>query len=87
MPTPRKSVSTNHPEGETGMEQRWWRNPAVIGSIIVAIISAIAVVSGAFIQRPAPKPKALEPMKIDQRTYGSGSPAIGQTGGNVTIQQ
>jgi hypothetical protein len=87
MATPRKSVSANHPKGETGLEHRWWRNPAVIGSIIVAIIGGIFAMSVAFIQRTDPKPKLSEPTKIEQHTHGSGSPAVGQTGGNVTIQQ
>jgi hypothetical protein len=87
MATPRKSVCTKHLEGETGLEHRWWRNPAIIGSIIVAIIGGIAAISVAFIQRTAPKPKFSEPVKIEQQTRGSDSPAIGRTGGNITIQQ
>ena len=87
MATPRKSVSAKQPEGETGLEKRWWRTPAVLGSIIVAIIGGIFAMSVAFIQRPDPKPKLSEPTKIEQQTHGSGSPAIGQTGGNVTIHQ
>ena len=83
MATSRKSVSAKQPEGETGLEHRWWRTPA----IIVAIIAAIATISAALIQRTAPKPKLSEPTKIEQQTHGSGSPAVGQTGGNVTIQQ
>jgi hypothetical protein len=78
MATPRKQ------------EQRWWRKPAVItagGTIIAALLGGIFLISGAFIQRPDPKPKFSEPMKIEQKTHGPGSPAIGQTGGNVTIQQ
>jgi len=59
----------------------------VIGPIIVAIIGGIFAISVAFIQRTNPKPKLLEPTKIEQQTHGSGSPAIAQTGGNVTIQQ
>jgi hypothetical protein len=83
-------VSTQHSEGEAGLGQRWWRTPAVIaaiGSIIVAIIGGIALVSGAFTQRTDSKPKLSEPTKIEQQTYGTGSPVVGQTGGNVTIQQ
>jgi hypothetical protein len=87
MATPRKSVSAKQPEGETSLEQRRWRNPAVIGSIIVAIIGGIFAISVAFIQRTDPKPKLSEPTKIEQQTHGAGSPAVGQTGGNVTIQQ
>jgi hypothetical protein len=83
MATPRKSWSTTQPEGETELEQRWWRNPVIIG----AIIAGIAAISVAIIQRAAPKPKLSEPTKIEQQTHGSGSPAVGQTGGNVTIQQ
>jgi hypothetical protein len=87
MATPKTSGSTTHPEGETGLERKWWRNPAVIGPIIIAMIGGIALVSAAFIQRTDPKPKASEPMTIEQRTHGAGSPAVGHTGGNVTIQQ
>jgi hypothetical protein len=87
MAMPGKSASTKHPEGETGLDQRWLRNPAIIGPIIVAIIGGIAALSVAFIQRTDPKPKLSEPTKIEQQTHGSGSPAIGQTGGNVTIHQ
>jgi hypothetical protein len=70
--------------------QRWWRKAAIItagGVIIAALITAIGTISVAFIQRNDPKPKLSEPTKIEQQTHGSGSPAIGQTGGNVTIQQ
>jgi hypothetical protein len=78
MATPRKSVSTKYPEGETGLEQRrWLRNPAIIGPIIVALIGGIFAISVAFIQRPVPKPKLSEPTKIEQHTHGSGSPAVG----------
>lgn len=87
MATPRTSRSTTRPEGETGLERKWWRNPAVIGSILVAIIGGIFAVSVAFIQRHDPKPKVSEPTRIEQETHGAGSPAVGHTGGNVTIQQ
>jgi hypothetical protein len=49
MARPRKSVSAKQPQGETGLEQRWWRNPALIGTIIVAIIGGIFAISVAFI--------------------------------------
>jgi hypothetical protein len=75
------------PGGETIPKKNWLSAFAVVVPIIVALIGAIALVSGAFIQRTAPKPKSTEPTKIEQQTHGSGSPAIGQTGGNVTIQQ
>jgi hypothetical protein len=55
--------------------------------LIVALIGGIVAIGVAFIQRTTPKPKFSEPPKIEQQTHGSGSPAIGQTGGNVTIQQ
>jgi hypothetical protein len=87
MAIPRKSVSTKHLEGETGLGKGWLRNPAIMGPIIAAILTGIAAISAAFIQRTAPKPKLSEPIKIEQHTHGSGSPAIGQTEGNVTIQQ
>jgi hypothetical protein len=54
MATPRKSVSTKQPAGETEPEKRWSRNPAVIGSIIVAIIGGIFAISVAFIQHTDP---------------------------------
>jgi hypothetical protein len=64
MAMPRKSVSTKHPEGETGLEQRrWLRNPAIIGPIIAALIGGIFAISVAFIQRPVPTPKLSEPTK------------------------
>jgi hypothetical protein len=83
MAMPKKSVSTKHPEGEKGLEQRWWRNPV----IIAAFIGAIAVISAAIIQHTASKPKLSEPTRIEQQTHGSSSPAVGQAGGNVTIHQ
>ena len=69
------------------LTQRWWRNPVIMVPIIVAIIGAIALVSGNFIQRTDPKPKLSEPTKIEQQSHGPGSPNVGQTGGNVTIHQ
>jgi hypothetical protein len=87
MAKPKKSVSTTQPEGETGPGHRWWRSPAIIGPILVAIIGGIAAISVAVIQRTAPKPTASAPTTIEQRTHGAGSPAVGHTGGNVTIQQ
>jgi hypothetical protein len=87
MATSRKSGPAIHRQGEPEVEKRWWRTPTVIGSIIVAVIGGIFAISVAFIQRTAPKPNVSEPMTIEQRTYGPNSPAIGHTGGNVTIQQ
>jgi hypothetical protein len=87
MATPRKSVSTKRPGGETRLKRRWLSTFAIVVPIIVAIIGAVAHFSGAFIQRTDQKPKLSEPTKIEQQTHGSGSPAIGQAGGNVTIQQ
>ena len=88
MATTRKSVSAKQPGGEPGLEKRWWKNPAIVAPVIVAlIVGGIFAISVAFIQRTAPKPKAAEPTRIEQQTHGSGSPAVGQTGGNVTIQQ
>jgi hypothetical protein len=82
MATPRKSGSTTQPEGETGLERRWWRTPAVMA----AIIGAVAIIIVAVIQLAGSKSKPSEPTRIEQQTHGSGSPAVGQTGGNVTIQ-
>jgi hypothetical protein len=61
----------------------WWKNPTVIA----AIITATAAISAAIIQRSGLKSKPSEPVKIEQQTHGPGSPAVGQTGGNVTIHQ
>jgi hypothetical protein len=55
--------------------------------VIAAIIAAMAAVIVAVIGLGVPKSKSLEPTKIEQQTHGPNSPAIGQTGGNVTIQQ
>jgi hypothetical protein len=87
MATSRKSVSTKRPGGETWLKRRWLGVLAIVVPIIVAIIGAVAHLSGAFIQRTDQKPKFSDPIKIEQQTHGSGSPAIGHTGGNVTIQQ
>lgn len=87
MATPRKSVSTTQPAGEPKPERQWWRNPLFIGPIIVAIIGGIATISVAFIQRTPPNPKVAEPVRIEQQSHGAGSPNVGHTGGNVTIQQ
>jgi hypothetical protein len=87
MATPRKSVSTKRPGGETRLKRRWLSTLAIVVPIIVAIIGAIAHFSGAFIQRTDQKPKLSEPTTVEQQTHGSGSPAVGQTGGNVTIHQ
>jgi len=83
MATPRKSVSAQQPEGEAGLENRWWRIPTVIA----AIIGAMAIIIVAVIQLAGSKSKPSEPTKIEQQSHGPGSPNVGQTGGNVTIQQ
>ena len=68
---------------KSGPEKHWWRPPAVIA----AIIAAIAAISVAFIQLSGSRSKSSEPTTIQQQTSGPGSPAVGHTGGNVTIQQ
>ncbi len=70
------------PPGESKPEERWWRSPTVIA----AIIAGIAAISVAIIQLSGPKAKPPDPPTIEQRTQGSDSPAVGHTGGNVTIQ-
>jgi hypothetical protein len=87
MATPRKSASAQHHEGETGQEKRWWRHPGVIAAFIAAGAAIVVAIIGGFVQFTGPKSKPSEPTRIEQQTYGSGSPAVGQTGGNVTIQQ
>jgi hypothetical protein len=68
-------------------KSKWWKNPVVIGPIIVAIIGGIFAMSAAFIQRTDSKPNVAEPARIEQQSHGPGSPNVGHTGGNVTIQQ
>jgi purine-cytosine permease-like protein len=55
--------------------ERWWKNPKIIGPIAAAA-GAIIV---AIIQLLSPT--------IEQHTFGPGSPAIGKTGGDITIIQ
>jgi hypothetical protein len=71
-----------HRPGESQPEARWWRSPTVMA----AIIAGMAAISVAIIQLSGSKSKPQEPTTIEQQTYGPNSPAIGHTGGNVTIQ-
>jgi hypothetical protein len=54
---------------------------------MAAIIAAVAAISVAIIQLSRPTSKPSEPTTIEQELHGPGSPAVGQTGGNVTIHQ
>jgi hypothetical protein len=45
-------------------KSRWWKNPVVIGPIIVAIIGGIFAMSAAFIQRTDSKPNVAYHVKI-----------------------
>jgi hypothetical protein len=87
MATPKKSGSVTPPEGEAGLEHRWWRYPAVIAACVAAGATIIVALIGGFIQFAGPKSKPSEPTTIEQQTHGSGSPAVGHTRGNVTIHQ
>ena len=69
--------------GERPPVEHWWKTPTVIA----AVIAALAAILVAIIGLGVPKSKSLEPMKIEQQTHGPNSPAVGQTGGNVTINQ
>jgi hypothetical protein len=78
-----QTAATKHPQRESKPEERWWRSPTVIAAIIAGMAAIVVAVIGL----ATPKSKPLEPTKIEQQTHGQGSPAVGQTGGNVTIQQ
>ncbi len=87
MATPKKSRSATHPQGQT--RRRLWR-PVVItalATIGAALIAGFFTIGKTFIERTDPKPSVAEPTRIEQQTHGDGSPAVGHTGGNVTIQQ
>lgn len=61
-----------------------WRNPTVIAAIVAAIAAIIVAIIGLapkFMSSGTPPPST----KIEQKTSGPGSPAVGQAGGNVTI--
>jgi hypothetical protein len=49
MATSRNSVSTKRSGGESRLKQKWLRTLAIVVPIIVAIIAAVAHLSGAFI--------------------------------------
>lgn len=77
------ATSAKHPPGESPPAERWWKMPTVIA----AIIAGLAAISVALIGLGAPKPKPSDAPHIQQQTHGPGSPAVGYTGGNVTIHQ
>jgi hypothetical protein len=79
----RQVTSAKRPHGESQPEDRWWKSPTVIA----AIIAGMAAISVAIIQVSGPKSKPSASSQIEQRTYGPNSPAIGQTDGNVIINQ
>lgn len=78
-----KATSATNPSEESQPTARWWKIPAVIA----AIITGTAVIIAAIIGLGAPKSKPPEPGKIEIQTHGPNSPAVGHTGGNVTIHQ
>jgi hypothetical protein len=78
-----QAASAQKPQGESQPEDRWWKSPTVIA----AIIAGVAAISVAIIQLSGPKPKPSAPLHIEQQTHDPGSPAIGQTGGNVVIHR
>jgi hypothetical protein len=78
-----QTATAKRPQGESQPPDRWWRSPTVVA----AIITAVAAISVAFIQFSGPKSKPSEVTKIEPQTHGPGSPAVGHTGGNVTIHQ
>jgi hypothetical protein len=74
--------SATNPPGESPPAERWWKTPTVIAAIIAGVAAVIVAIIGL----GAPKSKPSEPMNIEQQTHGPNSPAVGHTGGNVTIQ-
>jgi hypothetical protein len=58
-----------------------------LATLGAGLIAGFFTIGKTFIERTDSKPKVSEPTRIEQQTHGSGSPAVGQTGGNVTIQQ
>jgi len=77
------ATSATHAPGESPPAERWWQTPTVIA----AIIAGLAAILVAIIGLGTPKSKLSEPTKIEQQTHGPNSPAVGHTGGNVTIHQ
>ena len=62
-----------------------WLNPTIIAAIIAAIAAIIVAMVGLIPKLKSEAPKTAEPARIEQHTSGSGSPTVGQAGGNVTI--
>ena len=63
---------------------RGWRNPTVIAAIVTAIAAIIVAIIGLapkFMSSGTPAQSTI----IEQKTSGPRSPAVGQTGGDVTI--
>lgn len=77
------ATSATYSPAESQPAERWWKTPTVIAAIIAGTAAIIVAIIGL----GAPKSKPPEPMKIEQQTHGPGSPAVGSTGGNVTIHQ
>src|SRR5262245_2005116 len=69
------------PLGERPLADPWWKTPTVIA----AMIAALAAILVAIIGLGTPKSKPSAPVHIEQQTHGPNSPAVGQTGGDVTI--
>jgi hypothetical protein len=63
----------------------WWRNPTIIAAIIAAVAAIIVAVIGLTPKSSPPDTKPQQTTTINQTTSGSGSPAVGQAGGDVTI--
>jgi hypothetical protein len=76
-----QSSAPKHPQGERKPEDRWWRSPTVLATIIAAVAAIRAAIS----RLTGPQSEPSEVTKIEQPTHGPGSPAVSHTGGNVTI--
>jgi hypothetical protein len=76
-------TSAQHPPGERPPAEPWWKTPTVIAAIIAGVAAIIVAIIGL----GAPKSKPSEPVKIEQQTHGPNSPAVGHTGGSVSVYQ
>jgi hypothetical protein len=70
---------------DTTPAPRGWRNPTIMAAIIAAVAALIVALIGLLPKPQSPETKRPPATTIQQTTSGSGSPAVGQVGGNVTI--
>jgi hypothetical protein len=76
-------TSAKHPPGKSPPAEQSWKTPTVIAAVIAGVAAIIVAIIGL----GGPKSKPSEPMKIEQQTHGPNSPAVGNVGGNVIMNQ